>query len=274
MAEGVVVTIPRTPDVLLEDQVGALRAMIEAAHVAGPVDAVGLGSLLAVVAGRGASLQEHLDVPVTTGGAATTWCAVENTLRVCGERGVDRVAVLGFAGAVGQAVAQLLVEAGLDVRVAGRGKALERKAAKLGVPLARAEEAVRGAPVVVGAATTGGTLDPGALDGGTVLLDVALPPTLTPGLRPAGVEVLAAEAMELPPGWRKGFWGRLYHWVSGYGQDQVYACLLEPMVLAVTGRTTPFAQGRRVRADDVRAFGHAARGLGLRPRLSGSSMFG
>ncbi|MCP4809035.1 MAG: hypothetical protein GY913_13545 [Proteobacteria bacterium] len=268
VAEGVVVTIPRTPYNLLEHQDEALRAMIEAAHVPGHVDAIGLGSLLAVVAGRGVSLQEYVKVPVTTGGAATTWSAVENTLAVCRTRGEERVAVLGYAGAVGQAVAELLSKSGLDVVVAGRGKALERRAAKLGLPLMSAEDAVKGRRVVVGAATTGGTLDPGALEPGTVLLDVALPPTLTAGEHSPGVKVLAAEAMAIPPGWDKGFWGRLYHVVSGYGPWQVYACLLEPMVIALTGRPTPFAQGRRIRLDDVETFGREARKLGLAPRLA------
>jgi predicted amino acid dehydrogenase len=265
--ECVTVSIPWLPEDLLADQEGALEAMRRGVYTAGPVDAIGLGSLLAVIAGRGVALQEHFEVPVTNGAAATTWAALENTLRVHRERG-GRVAVLGFAGAVGQALAAALVDRGLEVVAGGRGKPLERRARQLGLELLPDAEAVAGCSIVVGAATTGGTLEPSALSPGTVLLDVALPPTLRPGPRPPGVRVLAAEAVEIPKGWRRGFWGHVYHVISGYGPRQVYACLLEPVVLARLGRSQPFAQGRRLEPQQLADFSQAAASMGLRPRLS------
>ncbi|HJN77280.1 MAG TPA: hypothetical protein QGF58_25365 [Myxococcota bacterium] len=266
-AEGVVISIPRMPAFLLENQDEAQRMMAEA--VAGlEVDAVGLGSLLAVVAGRGESLAAEVDVPVTIGAAATSWAAIENTLAVCAGLGVEEVAVLGFSSAVGHAVAVSLKDAGLSVVAGGRGAALVRRAEALGLPCVDDAVAVAGKRVVVGAATTGGTLDGMALEPNTVLLDVALPPTLRPGPRAAGVRVLAAEAVELPEGWAKGFWGAIYHVVSGYGPSQVYACLLEPMVLAMSGRTRPYSLGRRVAPEDLVDFADNARQLGLEPRLA------
>ena len=265
--EGLVVSIPRMPPYLLEHQDRALELMLSAVRPL-QVDAVGLGSLLAVVAGRGESLAGQVDLPVTTGAAATSWAAIENTRVVAEGLGLREVAVLGFSGAVGQAVAVGLREAGLEVVVGVRGKALARRAEKLGLEATSEEEAVSGRRLVVGAATTGGSLDAAALEEGTVLLDVALPPTLRPGPLPRGVRVLAAEAVELPAGWTKGFWGGLYHLVSGYGPQQVYACLLEPMVLALSGRTEPFALGRRVTPEALSAFAEEARRLGLRPRLA------
>ena len=261
------VSIPQLPHFLLENQDAALSLMREAVARL-EVDAVGLGSLLAVVAGRGESLAAVVDPPVTTGAAATAWAAIENTRRVCEALEVGAVAVLGFAGAVGHAVAVALKDAGLEVRVGGKGKALVRRAEKLGLTCAPDADAVQGMRVVVGAATTGGSLDASALDPGTVLLDVALPPTLRPGPRPDGVRVLAAEAVELPEGWTRGFWGGFYHVVSGYGPTQVYACLLEPMVLALSGRARPYALGRRVDPGDLAAFSAKAAELGLRPRLA------
>ncbi len=265
--EGVVVAIQELPETLLTDQQRALESMVEAVAVAGDVQAVGLGSLLAVVAGRGVALSERVSVPITTGAAATTWAAVENAAAVLEAMGERRAAVLGFAGAVGEAVAAELCRRGYEVIAGGQGKAQERQARKLGVTLRAPEAAVADARVVIGASTTGGILDPGALSPGCVLLDIAMPPTLRPGPRPPGVRVLAGEAVALPAGWQRGFWGHLYHVLAGYGPGQIFACLAEPMVMAIEGRERPFALGRRVESEDLRAFGEAAARLSLRPRL-------
>jgi predicted amino acid dehydrogenase len=130
------------------------------------------------------------------------------------------------------------------------------------------EEAVREHQVVVGAGTTGEVIDPRWLRPQTALLDVALPSSLKPGPRPKGLLVLAAEAMELPEGWSRGFWGRVYHLLAGYGPSQVFACLAEPMVMAAQGRTQPYAQGRRLPLEQVHAFGAAALEMGLSARLA------
>jgi predicted amino acid dehydrogenase len=119
---------------------------------------------------------------------------------------------------------------------------------------------------IVGASTTGGLLDPQALAPGTTLVDVALPPTLM-GKPPAGVRVVAGESLALAPGWRRDGWAHMFHVVAGYGHASVYACLLEPLLALRTGRTSPFAQGRALRAPDVDAFGAAALEAGFSPEI-------
>ncbi len=251
--EGVVMGVPWLPEQLLGDQEGALRMMLRAVQLAAPVDMIGLGSVLAVVAGRGEALQDACGLPVTTGNAATTWTAcavVERVIREAGGRGPPatppRIGVLGGRGAVGKAIAERLRARGHDVTAD--------------------PDDVRPFPLLVGASTTGGVLAPDALAAGTTLVDVALPPTLT-GPPPPGVTVLAGESLALPSGWRRDGWGHLFHVVAGYGHASVYACLVEPLLALRSGRSTPFAQGRRVRADDVEAFGVAATDAGFVPEL-------
>lgn len=241
--EGVVVGVPLLPEELLADQARALAWMERAVQVAAPVDYVGLGSVLAVVAGRGQALSEACGIPVTTGNAATAWAAAHITRRIAEGR---PVAVLGGKGAVGKAVAEILTEDGL--------------------PVALDPVDVGMYEVVVGAHTTGGVLPPTALRPGATLVDVALPPTLS-GPPPPGVTVLAGESVALPKGWRRDLWGHLFHIVAGYGWSSVYACLLEPLIAARLGRTTPFAQGRRLDVSAVRAFGEAAEAAGFFPRI-------
>jgi predicted amino acid dehydrogenase len=100
-----------------------------------------------------------------------------------------------------------------------------------------------------------------------IVVDVAIPGTLVGVVAPS-VTVLAGEAVLFPANWSRGFWGWLYHVLSGYGPNQLFACLIEPLVLAVMARDTPFSIGRTLHASDVEAFGEAARGLGFRPRLA------
>ncbi len=246
--DGLVIGVPMLPAELLADQALALSAMERAVQEAAPVEFVGLGSVLSVVAGRGTALQQACGLPVTTGNAATAWAATGVVKQLAARRPeLRRIAVLGGRGTVGRAVATLLDE---DLRR---------------VEIVVDPQDVRTCDMVVGAHTTGGTLSPSAYPEG-VLVDVALPPTFSGAALP-GCAVYAGESVRLPAGWRRDGWGGLFHLVAGYGWNSVYACLLEPLVALAVGRATPWAQGKRLEARDVRAFGEAAEKLGLRPEL-------
>jgi predicted amino acid dehydrogenase len=238
--EGVIVGVPLLPEQLLADQEGALRSMERAVQVAGPVRAVGLGSVLSVVAGRGRPLQDVCGLPVTTGNAATTWAAWQTVERLRARHpsgpGV-RVGVIGAKGTVGRALVELL------------GATPD-------------PQDLREFPLLVGSHTTGGTVDPALLAPGTALVDVALPPTLS-GPPPAGVRVLPGERLPLPPGWRRNGWAWCFHLAAGYGPFHVYACVIEPLVAVLSGRETPWQQGRALTAATVREFGEEARRHGL-----------
>lgn len=263
VAEGVIVGIPMTPTQMLEDQERALTRMIRAVAVAGEVQAVGLGSLCAVVASRGEALAERVSAPVTTGAAATAWALWQNVRAVHALRG-GPVAIVGASGAVGGAVAALLATDGVPLRL-DHPRAARNLEGALG--FSTPAEAARGCGLVVGAGPTGGTLPASAVTAGAIVVDVALPETII-GRPPCGVHVLAGEAVSLPAGWHRGGWGLLYHLLAGYGPRQVFACLVEPLILARSGRDRPFALGRRVEAETVRAFGEAASALGFQPRLA------
>jgi len=263
VAEGMVLAVPMVPEDLLSNQERAVERMQQAVELAGAVDAVGLGSLCAVVGGRGEELASRLSVPVTNGGAATAWAILENTRTVLQHRPSGRVAVLGSRGPVGRVVAASLAKEGVEVCVDH-----PRAAKGLDVQSAMGPAAaVQGCSVVVGAGPTGGTLPGQALGRGTIVVDVAIPGTII-GRPDPSVTVLAGEAVTFPGHWNRGVWGWLYHVLSGYGPAQVFACLLEPLVLASLHRETPFSIGRKLTVDDVAAFGVAAAELGFRPHLS------
>ncbi len=232
--EGVIVGVPMLPEQLLADQERALRCMQRAVQIAGPVRAVGLGSVLSVVAGRGAALQQLCGIPVTTGNAATTWAAWRITERL---RAGREVGVIGAKGTVGRALCELLGA----------------------VP---DPQDLRAFPVLVGSHTTGATVDPSRLAPGTTLVDVALPPTLS-GPPPPGVTVVPGERLPLPEGWSRDGWAWIFHVAAGYGVGHVYACLLEPLLAVLAERPTAWQQGKALSAATVRDFGEAAQAHGI-----------
>lgn len=275
---GVVVGSALGPEQMLVDQERALVRMERAVGVAEAwahkrqrrLAAVGLGSLCAVVAGRGTALAERVEPPVTTGGAATAWALWKNAREAtCAQfasgRAPSHVAVVGSRSPVGRVVASLLAEGGVPVKVDHKRTASALR--DRGVTHAPPDQLFEGCPVVVGAGPTGGSLPASLLPPRTVVVDVAIPSTFT-GARPSGVVELAGEAVSLPQAWFRDGWAHAYHLLAGYGPRQVFACVIEPLVLASTGRTEPYAQGRALSEQTVRAFGDAASGLGFSPRFA------
>ena len=175
--------------------------------------------------------------------------------------------MVGAAGVVGRAVAAELTHWGIPVRVDSKRGAKGLNVTVCSDPVS----AVEGCPIVVGAGPTGATVPAQALHPNAIVVDVAIPGTIVG--RPArGVQILAGEAMTLPSDWKRGGWGHLFHVVAGYGPRQVYACLVEPLILAAQGRMEPFAQGRRISPDGLEQFGQAAKALGFEPRLAGDGV--
>jgi len=265
--EGDILSVPLGPEQMLTDQaraVARMERMVRTWSQHRGYEAVGLGSLCAVVGGRGTALAERLDMPVTTGAAATAWALWRNVAAVADARGISGpIAVVGSAGPVGQAVAALLADEGRLVRVDSR-----RGGKGIAVEVCRdLADTVADAPIVVGAGPTGGTLDPSLVAPDTVMIDVAIPATFR-SPPPRSVEVLAGEAVAVPDTLTRGAWGALYQLLAGYGPWQLYACVIEPLVMVAEGRKEPFACGRKLSPATVRAFAESAERLGFRARLA------
>lgn len=265
---GDVVAIPLTPEDLLLDQERAVLLMHRAVKVAErsgpPVDVVGLGSLCAVVGRRGVELQERLSIPVTTGGAATAWTVYENALKA--NQNKECMGILGSASPIGKTLVELLHREGIPLLVDSKKS---RKKLQGAIEVQSSEDIARTSKWLIGCGPTGPSFSASILQSGTKVLDVALPHTFSP-VEPkrTDVETFFAERMTMPPTWKRGLWGRVYHMVSGYGYNTVLACLVEPAVMAATHRNRPFAQGRRIEPSDVLEFGRTSAELGFSAALS------
>ncbi|MEC7986353.1 MAG: hypothetical protein VX278_14400 [Myxococcota bacterium] len=257
--EGTVVSVPLLPEELLADQqrsLGLIQHAICVANASGQsIDVVGLGSLCSIIGGRGSALQSRLSIPVTTGNAATAWCMYKHTVDLYRE---GTVAILGSGSPVGRILTGMLHQKGIPIQVDTK-----RAAKKRNIPYDDISQIAPNASLILGCGPTGPVLDPSILKPNTVIVDVALPQTLT---TKSSHTVYMGEAMSMPRQWKRGFWGPLYHMVSGYGWNTVLACLVEPLALVASGRKIPYAQGATLREEDVLAFGDMAEQLGFHPK--------
>jgi predicted amino acid dehydrogenase len=262
---GSIIGVPDLPGELVADQARALELQVRAGALAQAHGArvIGLGSALAVVAGRGAALADHLSARVTTGHASTAWAATELILQASGD---EPVGVLGFTGTVGDAVAGRLA-GHREVWVEATGRAARSRAQALGCHPVDREALLARCRVILGASTTGPDLAPPALREGTVLVDLANPSTLEPGPRPAGVVVLAGETLAWPGRVHGRLWGNLWRAFAGYERGTAYACLAEPLAAVATG-SGPWSDGRRLDPLAVDAAGDALTRVGFRPVLT------
>ena len=258
--EGVVMSIPLLPDELIDNQDRALSFLHRAYRLAlaeyGRIDAVGLGSLCSVVASRGVELQKMIPVPVTTGNAATAWCMY---VHIQNKKVSGPIVVLGALSPVGQVLCRLLHQEGYTLRVDKK-----RAAKKYGWAYGPPEEIVKGVSLVIGCGPTGPVMDGSALEANAEVIDVALPSSIRGTTHNM---VYQGEGMSMPSSWKRGFWGPLYHLVSGYGWNTVLACLIEPLILVSLERKEGFALGAKIDPQAVLDFGAEATRLGFTPKL-------
>ena len=258
--EGVVMSVPFIPDEMIADQERALEYLHHAYCMAvsqfGPVDVVGLGSLCSVVASRGQALQEILPIPVTTGNAGTAWCLYQHILQ---HQKNEKVAILGSLSAVGMVLSKLLNEQGYRILVDKK-----RAGKKIGVSFGTADDIVKDASIVVGCGPTGPSLPSHILSPSSIVLDVALPYTIEGKTENT---VYQGEGMSMPKEWHRGFWGPLYHVISGYGWNTILACVVEPLALVSSQRRKSYALGSRIDPQAVLDFGRDSEALGFHPKL-------
>ena len=284
---GRIVGLPCLPEVLLEHQEGAVRMMATASMQYGMgCELIGLGAICAIVGLRGEALEARIPKPVTTGNSLTCWASAETVCRLdealqarAGYSG--RVLIVGFPGTMSEALAAVLAARGVSVEVwhPNIPKRLERTLCKIekasGSSIVRHTDlsaALEGVGIVVGASSLGAALAKVELPPGTVVVDVAQPLD-TSGAQRARADLLVVEGelVEMPratgAAWRSLFTSA-YNAVVGQGSDRVYACLAEPMVLAMEERAESFSVGKHIAPDKVEeigalalAHGFAVRGL-------------
>ncbi|MEV4442537.1 aminotransferase class III-fold pyridoxal phosphate-dependent enzyme [Streptomyces sp. NPDC049577] len=234
---------------------------------------VGLGGATSIVGDRGLWTARQVGIPVTSGNSLTVHAAHQELLHIVRllelDPGTTRVAVVGYPGSIGLALARLLLDDGflLDL-VRRRGN--RSTAGLLGYLDPAHHERVRltddiaGCPpetrLFVTASSVGGLVDADALRPGSVVVDVALPRDVTRPPRPGsdvvvidGGLVSATDAVTVGDGSLPG------------PTQQLNGCLAETVVLALEGRPESYSLGRELDLDRIRTIGRLAARHGFLP---------
>jgi acetylornithine/succinyldiaminopimelate/putrescine aminotransferase/predicted amino acid dehydrogenase len=233
----------------------------------------GLGGATSIVGDRGRWTAAQVAIPVTSGNSLTTYAAYRALHEVVAalDLPVDAtpVAVIGYPGSIGLALARLLLDDGFPLHLVHR-----RSARAGGRLLDYLDPAVRDrvtlhadpascyprARLFLAASSTGGLVDPSRLQPGSVVIDVALPRDVP--APPRGRDDL----LVIDGGLVSARDGAL----TSDGPlpvpaQQLNGCLAETMVLAFESRAACWSLGRELDVAGVRAIGEAATRHGLEP---------
>jgi predicted amino acid dehydrogenase len=284
--EGDLYTLGATPRKLLQHSPRfTYRRLHQAARMAEEKGAriLGLGAFTKVVGDAGVTVAREAGIAVTTGNSLTvavTLEAAKQAVRRMG--GADltrgRAMVVGATGSIGSACARLLAQAIRDVVLVSiepeRLLALERRirAETPGARVAtatRADELLGDCGLVVTATSAFGerVVDLSRCQPGAVLVDVALPSDIQAAEAAARPDLLVIEGGEVVVPGEVDF-----GYDFGLPPGVTYACMAEPVLLAMEGRFESFTLGRDIAIERVKEIYRLFRKHGF--ALAGLRSFG
>jgi predicted amino acid dehydrogenase len=268
VCSGKVYTVFLTPDQMLDHQSLAVDLVKKSCREVESwgAEVIGLGALTAVVGSRGLEVEQAAAAAVTTGNSLTVYASLATLNALCERLDVEitkqRVVVIGFPGSIALAISQSLAKRGVSLLLVCRRKTrfLERFLSDLtasnhvDVDLTTSiSEALDRERIIVSSTSTGGIIDPNTLKPGAVVLDIAQPrDVIKRARRRSDVLVVDGGVVGLPPATRATF----SH--SGWGENDVPACLAETMVLALEGRPESFSLGRELNVERIEEIGALA----------------
>jgi len=281
--EGMFIAAPLTTRLLLElPPEKTVPVITECARVAEGEGAqiVGLGAMTSVVGDAGISVDQAVDIAVTTGNSYTVATALEGSRRAAEMMGVALesadVAVLGATGAIGRVCAEVMADrvgrVTLCVRDQAKGEALAdelrnghstdlRVATELDDVLPEADI------LVCVSAAADALVEPRHLKPGAVVCDVARPRDVSTAVARERDDVLVIEGgVVQPPGDHVDF-GMNF----GFPPGLCYACMAETALLALDGKIESYSLGRHLERDKVEAISELAAHHGF--KLAGFRSF-
>ena len=260
--EGWLIAVPYTPQRMLQlPTTEVYNKIIAAGHLAARLGAqiLGLGAYTSVIGDGGATIARNLDIAVTSGDSYTAALSVQATLQAAQLMDIDiaqtKLAIVGGAGAIGAAVAQLLAPHANHMLLIGRQReALNvvaekvRRAGCREVHISTEIMDVAKAQVVVTVTSAGGNLiQPEMLRRGAVVCDVSRPRDVSHHVIQVRDDVLVIDGglVRVPGEVDFGF-------NYGLPPHLTYGCLAETMALAFEGRFEDYSIGKALSVEQVR----------------------
>jgi fatty aldehyde-generating acyl-ACP reductase len=201
-----------------------LKRIIQTCNVAKSlgVKIISLGAFSAIATHQGKDLIGKIDINVTTGRALTIGAVYEQVLRLK----YDKVAIVGAEGAIGKGLCSLLK----DVIKVGRKNFDDLYSADL---------------IVSTTNTTKEIIDENKLKLGSVIIDVSKPSTIKRNITREDVKVIDGGLVKLPHDVNLGV-----HFDCA--NNVVFACMAEPMVLALEGKYSNYSIGDDISVEKVK----------------------
>ena len=260
--EGWLIAVPYTPQRMLQlPTTEVYNKIVAAGHLAARLGAqiLGLGAYTSVIGDGGATIARNLDIAVTSGDSYTAALSVQATLQAAQLMDIDiaqtKLAIVGGAGAIGAAVAQLLAPHANHMLLIGRQReALNvvaekvRRAGCREVHISTEIMDVAKAQVVVTVTSAGGNLiQPEMLRRGAVVCDVSRPRDVSHHVIQVRDDVLVIDGglVRVPGEVDFGF-------NYGLPPHLTYGCLAETMALAFEGRFEDYSIGKALSVEQVR----------------------
>ena len=275
--EGILQFMPLTAEQMLSQPRRIAERVVEGVNALKNEGAelVGLGGFTSIVGNRGQQTLERTQVPVTTGNSLTAYATYMNLLEVLSALDIApeqaEVAILGYPGSIGLAVARLLAPKGCRLHLVHRDER-QQPAVLLDYLPASFHQQVTLHPSVeacydkiklfVAATSSGNVIDSQRLMPGSVIIDAALPKDTQPGWEKRddilvidGGLVSASDAVSFG--------------AMALGLDpkrNLNGCLAETILLALEKRAEPFSLGRELPVERVLEIGRIAERHGFYPR--------
>jgi predicted amino acid dehydrogenase len=138
VVEGELIMLPYLPSEIValpwNESLDLVQSAVDLAVERG-AKVVGLGGFSSIVADGGLALRTPADVSMTSGNSFTTWAAIRAVEAACADRGLDptscTVAIVGAAGAIGQALSFLCAERMAELILIGNPRAGKASIGKL-----------------------------------------------------------------------------------------------------------------------------------------------
>ncbi len=259
------------------------RKIIETGHLAEKLGAniLGLGAFTSVVGDAGQTIARAPDVPVTTGNSYTVAVAVKAVQSAADRQGIRpeqaRVAIVGATGAIGSICAELMAENAAEMILIGRRQeVLEQLSQKiiqgqperggsLKITTSTDLSVLRQAQLILTVTSAlHDIIEPGFLQPGSVICDVARPRNVSAQIAAARDDVLVIDGgmVDMP--------GPVnFHFDFGFPSGKAFACMAETMALALEGRFEDYTLGKelsRLRVEEITAIAekHGFRVSGFR----------
>lgn len=261
-AKGWFIACPMTSRQLIHEPVEqSYKKIISSVKVAQRLGAriVGLGAMTSVVGDAGITINDSVDIPITTGNSYTVATAVQGIKKAAQLMDIDyrraEILVIGATGSIGKICAEILARDCRYLTLSARNsEKLEHIARKImyetGIAVNTTDNlksALKTADLIISVSSAIDTIiEPKDLKSGSVVCDVARPRDVSLRVAEEREDVLVIEGglVKVP--------GNVdFNFNFGFPPGYSYACMAETMILALEKKYEAFSLGRDLTINQV-----------------------